>query len=289
MTVLTTLASRAVLLVALGLSTPLAAEAQDDQARQAQTRRELEANRARWRANPIAHYRLRVSSFNPLHRSVTESDVRNGSVLAARGSSGMPGVDAKPGSGSWGPFDGETVETLFQRIEDALRGPGLDFGGQRIPFVVSATYHAGRGYPTRIHIGPASMEVYDADVSIEIELIEAPATPLIAPSPGEAYRTPVAARIVNPGVAYDTLFGFGSDEAARIVRRVWPQRADEIIGRAADPYWRSVGWVPRAGLLGDIIGTFTLPSGAVLYLLEFHHNGRTLFLPIEKSGVMLVR
>jgi len=30
----------------------------------------------------------------------------------------------------------------------------------------------------------------DADVSYSVELIESPATPLVAPSPGEAYKSP---------------------------------------------------------------------------------------------------
>ena len=254
--------------------------AQTGRAQPVQEQRDLDTARARWRTNPIPYYRLRLTTMNPLLVTVTESDVRDGSVVVARGSRGMPGLGERPGSGNWGASDGQTVETLFQLIEDALRRPRE---------VVSATYDARRGYPTRIYTGPASSDVFDADVSFTVELIESPATPLIAPSPGEAYKLPVSARLVDVGVVYSSLFGFGSSEAERLVRRVWPGRADEIASRAAAPYWESVGWKPRTGLVGDIIGTITLPSGVTVYVLEFRHDGRTLFLLIEKSGVQVIK
>ena len=91
---------------------------------------------------------------------------------------------------------------------------------------------------------------------------------------------------MNPDRRYDTLFRFGSDEAARIVRRVFPNLADEIISRGAEPYWSSVGWTPRTGLAGNIIGTITMPSGDSTYVMEFQHNGRSLYLIVDKSGVV---
>jgi len=255
----------------------------------AQVRRELDDARARWQASPIPHYRIRVSAFNPLRQSVAESDVRNGSVLVARQSSGMPGDRPAPGT-NWGPFDGETVETLFQRIEDFLKRPGHNVGGRIVPDIVGASYDARRGYPTHIYFGPP-MEAYayDADVSIDVELIESPAVPLVAPSPGEAYKSPVPARIMDPEVRYDTMFGYGSDETARIVRRVWPDRAAEIISRGVGDYWLSVGWTPRAGLAGGIIGTLTLASGVAVYVMEFQHQGRSLYLLIDKRGVAIAK
>jgi hypothetical protein len=192
----------------------------------------------------------------------------------------MPGVDDRPGTGNWGPSDGQTVEALFQLIEDAMKRPDE---------VVSATYDAIRGYPTAIYTGPSSMTVMDRDVSWTIELIESPTAALAPPSPGEAYQSPVPARLVDPGVAYDSLFGFGSNEAARLVRRVWPSRADEITSRGSAPYWNSVGWKPQAGLIGDIIGTLTLPSGASVYVLEVRRDGGTLFVLVEKSGVQVIK
>ena len=91
---------------------------------------------------------------------------------------------------------------------------------------------------------------------------------------------------MNPDRRYDTLFRFGSDEAARIVRRVFPNLADEIISRGAEPYWGSVGWTPRTGLTGNIIGTITLSSGVSTCVMEFQHNGRSLYLFVERSGVL---
>jgi hypothetical protein len=122
-----------------------------------------------------------------------------------------------------------------------------------------------------------------------VKLIASPAVPLVPVSPGEAYPLPVRARLVNPGRVYESLFGFGSDEVERLVRRVWPGRADEITDRGASPYWDSVGWEPRAGLVGDIIGTLTLPSGVAVYVLQFRHDGRTLFLLVEKSAVEVTK
>ena len=255
------------------------ASAQSNRPSPIQARRDLDDARARWRTDTIPHYRLRVTTDNPLMVTVTESDVRNGSVVVARGASGIPGLGARPGSRNWGPADGQTVEALFQVIEDALQRPDS---------VVSARYDARRGYPTHIGTGPVAM-IMDAGVSFTIELTESPAVPLVAPSPGEAFRSPWPARLVDLGVMYSTLFGFGSNAAERLVRRVWPNRADEITSRGAAPYWESVGWQPRAGLVGDIIGTLTLPSGVTVCVLEFRHNGRTLFLLIEKSGVQPIR
>ena len=91
---------------------------------------------------------------------------------------------------------------------------------------------------------------------------------------------------MNPGRVYSTLFGFGTNEVAQGVRRVWPNLADEIISRGAEPYWSSVGWTPRTGLAGNIIGTITMPSGDSTYVMEFQHNGRSLYLIVDKSGVV---
>ena len=264
--------------------------AQGDQAASAQAQRELEAARARWRANAVASYRLRVSSFNPLNHTVTETDVKNGSIVAARRSSGMPGLHNRPNSESWGPFDGETVETLFQMIQRHLQDPGEKRGGRVVRDVVGAVYDKRLGYPMYISIGPpASERIMDADVSFKVELMESPAAPLIAPSPGEAYQSPVSGRILDPLDAYNSLFGFGSDATARIVRRVWPGRADEIISRGASPHWRSVGWTPKAGLVGSIIGTLALSSGAPVYVMEFTHDRGTVFLLIEKHAVQVIK
>jgi hypothetical protein len=208
----------------------------------------LDDARARWRTNTIPHYRLRVTTDNPLMVTVTESDVRNGSVVVARGASGIPGLGARPGSRNWGPADGQTVEALFQVIEDALQRPDS---------VVSAVYDARRGYPTHIGTGPVAI-MMDAGVSFTIELIESPPVPLVAPSPGEAFRSPWPARLVDLGVMYSTLFGFGSNAAERLVRRVWPNRGDEIrrqlraialpgvCGLAAVPIWLATSSAPHA-------------------------------------------
>lgn len=263
------------------------ASAQSDRATPAQVRQELDAARARWKANPVSYYRLRVSTMNPLLYTVRESDVRNGTVLVARQSNGMPSFSEFPVGTNWGPFDGETIDTLFQLIEDGLNRPGEKVGGRLLPNVVLARYDARRGNPTSIYLGPpAEAQVMDADVSYTVDLIESPATPLVAPSPGEAYKLPVRTYLVNPDQRYSSLFGYGSDEAARIVRRVWPKLAEEIISRGTDTYWESVGWTPRMGMGGDIIGTLTLPSGVSTYVIEFQHKGRSLYLIVEKSGVV---
>ena len=230
----------------------VAVAAQSARPTPAEVRRELDAARARWKANPVPYYRLRVSTDNPLIRTVRESDVRNGVVLAARQSRGMPGFDEPVGT-NWGPFEGETVETLFQLIEDELKRPGEKVGGRLLPNVVLAKYSAPRGNPTSIYLGPPDeAQVMDANVSFTVELIESPATPLVAPSPGEAYKSPVRTYLVNPEERYSSLFGYGSDEAARIVRRVFPKLAEEIISRGTDTYWESVGWTPRMGMGGNI-------------------------------------
>jgi len=263
--------------------------AQSDRPTPAQVRRELDAARARWKANSVPYYRLRVSTMNPLVDTVRESDVRNGVVLAARQSSGMPGFDGPVGT-NWGPFDGETVETLFQWIEDELKRPGEKVDGRLFPNVISAIYDVRRGYATSIGAGPpAEAQVMDAYVLYTVELIESPATPLVAPSPGEAYKSPVRSYLVNPDHRYSSLFGYGSDEAARIVRRVWPKLAEEIISRGTDTYWESVGWSPRMGMGGNIIGTLTLPSGDSTYVIEFQHNGRSLYLVVEKSAIVIAK
>jgi len=56
--------------------------------------------------------------------------------------------------------------------------------------------------------------------------------------------------------------------------------------RGVDPYWSSVGWTPRTGLTGNIIGTITLSSGVSTCVMEFQHNGRSLYLFVERSGVL---
>ena len=145
-----TLIRVAVCILALCASVP--ASAQSARATPAEVRRELDAARARWKANPVPHYRLRVSTFNPLLRTVRESDVRNGAVLVARQSSGMPGI-GQPAGTNWGPFDGQTVEALFQLIEFALNQPGEKVGGRLLPNIVLAKYDA-RGTPTSIYSGP---------------------------------------------------------------------------------------------------------------------------------------
>jgi len=145
-----TLIRVAVCILALCASVP--ASAQSARATPAEVRRELDAARARWKANPVPHYRLRVSTFNPLLWTVRESDVRNGAVLVARQSSGMPGI-GQPAGTNWGPFDGQTVEALFQLIEFALNQPGEKVGGRLLPNIVLAKYDA-RGTPTSIYSGP---------------------------------------------------------------------------------------------------------------------------------------
>jgi hypothetical protein len=217
---------------------------------------------------------------------VRESDVRNGVVLVARQSDGMPGFDGPPGT-NWGPFDGQTVETIFQLIEDALNRPGEKVGGRLLPNIVLPKFDARRGNPTSIYVGPpVEAQVMDADVLYTVELIESPPTPLVAPSPGEAYKAPLRAHLVHPDMRYDTLFGFGSDEAARIVHRVFPKLAEEIISRGTATHWDSVGWTPRMGMAGNIIGTVTLPGGDSVYVVEIQHSGRSLYLFIEKGGVV---
>ena len=169
-------------------------------------------------------------------------------------------------------------------------GVGEKVGGRLLPNVVLAKYDAPRGNPTSVYFGPPyEAQVMDANVSYTVELVESPATPLVAPSPGEAYKSPVRTYLVNPEMRYETLFGFGSDEAARIVRRVFPKQAEEIISRGTATHWASVGWTPRMGLAGNIIGTITLPSGVSTYVIEFQHTGRSLYLFINKLGVVVVR
>jgi hypothetical protein len=85
------------------------------------------------------------------------------------------------------------------------------------------------------------------------------------------------------------LFGYGSDEHARLVRRVFPKRADEIISRGTDVYWESVGWKPQEGQVGSVLGTLTLTSGLSIYVVELQHDGRSLFLLICKCGVALLK
>lgn len=242
--------------------------------------RQLEAARARWRARPIPYYRLRVETFNPLLRTVTESDVRNGVVVVARGADGMPGVGLEPGAGPWGPSNGETVETLFDMIER------MEKGARRVASRVSATYDARRGYPTGIYSEPLE-RVFDGTAIFSIKLTVSPAVPLSPVSPGEAYRVPVPARLLDPGRVYDAVSG--SVDVKRLVRIVWPSRGDEISRRGTSFYWNSVGWKPTAGLAGDIIGTLRLPSSKVVYVLEFQHNGGTLYLLAEKQAVQIAR
>ena len=40
------------------------------------------------------------------------------------------------------------------------------------------------------------------------------------------------------------------------------------------------------GMAGNIIGTVTLPSGVSIYVVEIQHNGRSLYLFVEKGGVV---
>jgi hypothetical protein len=85
------------------------------------------------------------------------------------------------------------------------------------------------------------------------------------------------------------LFGNGSDEHARLVRRVFPKRADEIIHRGVSDYWWSVGWKPREGMVGSVIGTLTMTSGLSIYVVELQHDGQSLFLLTCKCDVALLK
>lgn len=163
--------------------TPVAAS----QAADVKGLRVLDAARARWRAHTIAHYRLRVETMNLLSGTVTESDVRNGTVLVAREADRMPDVGATPDSGKWRPSDGQTVETLFALIEHDLH---------RSDRVVSASYDPRRGYPTWIYTQP-STPMFDGIVSFSITLTASPPVPLAPMSLGEAYRARVPVRLVD--------------------------------------------------------------------------------------------
>lgn len=250
---------------------------------------ELEGYRARWRSSRLTYYRLCVATFNPLLATVTESDVRDGAVLVARHAAAIPGLYPDRDPGEWAPSEGSTVEALFTKIEDALRGPDVGARSFDIRYKVSASFDPSLGYPTSISLYPADAGIIDAEVSMRITLTDAPRVPLTAPSAGQAYPSPRRARVVRTVVGYDTLFGFGSEGAATNVRRVWPQRADEIVARGSSRYWDTVGWKPRPGMVGNVIGAFKHPDGQSLYLLELDHLGTTIFYPIATGGVEFIK
>ena len=254
------------------------------QATRALAVRALETNRIRWGANRVPYYRLCVATFNPLRISLTQSDVRDRVVVTANQAAGR-GLGMRPRSGEWAPSEGHTVESLFEEIERLLRSPGIEFPGRTIPFEVNTWYDPRKGYPIRIDYG-LGQGASDGDVSIHVTLTESPTVPLVPSSSGEAYATPKRARIVRTDVVYDALFL--ADRGATNVRRVWPTRADEIVARGYSVYWRDVGWEPRPGMTGNVIGTFKHPDGQSLYLLEFRHQNSTLFYPTATRGVELI-
>jgi hypothetical protein len=42
-------------------------------------------------------------------------------------------------------------------------------------------------------------------------------------------------------------------------------------------------------MVGSVIGTLTMTSGNTIYVMEFQHRGQSLFLPIGRHGVALLR
>jgi hypothetical protein len=139
--------------------------------------RDLSAGRARWMAHPVSYYRLRVETDNPLLHTVTESDVRNGTVLLAHKAGWVPGFrhGDKPGAHDWSESKGQTVEGLFQMIDGLLHQPA-----NTDRFDVFVIYDSKRGYPRSIWTGRP--ELIDSNVEQSITLIASPKTPLKAPS-----------------------------------------------------------------------------------------------------------
>jgi hypothetical protein len=83
--------------------------------------------------------------------------------------------------------------------------------------------------------------------------------------------------------------GFDLNDLEDRIRRLWPKEAPTIIERGNISYWTTVNWEPRLGMLGTILGTFKHPSGRLLYLMEFSHDGVSLYCPFELNGVELTR
>jgi hypothetical protein len=249
---------------------------------------ELTAQRKRWQSQQPATYRLCVLTLNPLLRTVTEVDVVQGKVRVARRSQSREAVLGRASSDDWSPDVGITVEDLFNRVEGGLAPSPADRAGLR--FVVKPSYHPRLGYPVSIYSGPDSASagrIFDADVTTLARVTPSPKVPLRPATPGEVYGTPKRGRITRPGAAYHTLLGFGSTEDDDRIRLLWPKLASAIIQRGNTTYWDRVKWQPKPGMVGSVVGMFKHSGGQSVYLMEFSHNGETIYYPTGIGGVDL--
>lgn len=251
---------------------------------------ELARQRRLWNGQQRASYRLCLITLNALLTTAREVDVVDGRVRIARGAWGRRAGQGQLTSQEWAPDAGVTVEGLFDQIERGLRRM-LVPAGKDAPsyerFVIAPTYDRQLGYPVAISSAPdpAVGIVYDADVLTLISVSALPDDPLPPISIGRVFADVRPARITRPLATYHTLLGFASREQDDRIRSLWPDLWPTILERANTTYWTKVGWKPRAGQLGRLLGTVKIDSGATIYLMELQHNGAPLYLPIATDAV----
>jgi hypothetical protein len=253
--------------------------------------RQLAAQRARWRSQQPASYRLCRITLNELLTTITEVDVLQGKVRIARHAE-MTAVERRAASGEWSPDAGVTVDDLFDQIQRELARPEVLSDKDGLRFVVEPSYDPQWGYPMRIYSGPdrsAAMFVFDADVLTLVRITPSPTVPLQPVSAGEVYTTSKHGRITNPGLAYDALLGFIFKDIDDRIRSLWPAQAAAILKRGNLMYWDAVKWQPKAGMVGNILGTFKHPDGRSVYLMAFSHNGEDIYCPIGTEAVTLMK
>lgn len=110
---------------------------------------QLAAARARWAANGTGDYRIVVAYSVPLYECVQDFEVRGGKV-SYRHRDECP---TNPVAGATGGLASlYTVQRLFERIEETLRGPSCGPNGCLCdgPIQLEVAYHPQSGYPQRI-------------------------------------------------------------------------------------------------------------------------------------------
>ena len=250
----------------------------------------LALQQAKWKAQRPTSYRLCVATLNPLLFTLTETEVVGGMIRVARQASNIGPLKEPLEAEHWSASAGLSVEMLFDRVERALTSMQAPLRPGYPRLVTTTRYDRTFGYPVHTHTGPApSARIADLDVTTLIRLTPWPAVPLTPASSGEVYLLPRRGRIVHPDRIYDSLLGLVPTESEAAIRTLWPALASTILAHGNARHWKRLNWTPQTGMAGTILGTFKHPSGQSLYLMAFHHNDQTLYLPIEMNGVAVSR
>jgi hypothetical protein len=110
---------------------------------------QLAAAQARWAANGTSNYRIVVAYSVPLYECEQDFEVRGGKV-SYRYRDECPTNPVAGASGGLASL--YTVQRLFERIDDTLKGPACGPNGCICdgPIQLDVSYHPQLGYPQRI-------------------------------------------------------------------------------------------------------------------------------------------